>query len=175
MQQQAVEQLVVLVSASEAADDVRRDLSRRGVALASATASLARLRRSLVSGSQPAPIVFCITLDEPTLRRHGRKVARLLDDRDSFASPVRAIGLRVGGSAPAGWASLGCDACAADADDFERLLRRFATSEVRAQIVGREPAMPLALQLRREVVGSKVDVLSRRMIRRNARTRAKWT
>jgi hypothetical protein len=119
-------QMAVLVSASPAGDVLRRDLASRGVALASATASLARLRRSLVRGCDAESMVLCITLDQPTLRRHRRGLTRLLDDRCSFVTPLHAIGVMIDGTAGAGWESIGCDALASHATDVRWLLDRFA-------------------------------------------------
>lgn len=118
-------QLAILVTASAAGDDVRRDLIGRGIALAGSMATLAQLRRSLVRSGDQTPILLCVTLDGPTLRRHGRALARFLDDRSSFAAPVHAIGLMMDGRAADGWAGIGCDAHAMNVSQLQRLLRRF--------------------------------------------------
>ena len=117
---------VVMISASEAAEAVRRELTTRGLEPAAATASLASLRRALVRQPSGRPTVLCITLDDPTLRRHGRSLASLLDDRDSFATTLRSIGLLVDGKFAARWAEVGCDAWAADVNEVERLIDGFA-------------------------------------------------
>lgn len=121
-------QLAVLVTASAEGDQLRRELTRCGVTLGSATASLAQLRRTLVRGSEPGSIVLCITLDAPTLRRHGRALARILDDRASFATPVHAIGMMTDTQPAEGWAAIGCDAVASDLAELQRLLQRFQTT-----------------------------------------------
>ncbi len=119
-------QLTILVTASAAGDGVRHDLIGRGIELAGSTATLAQLRRSLVRSGDQTPILLCVTLDGPTLRRHGRALARFLDDRSSFAAPVRAIGLMMEGAAAGGWAGIGCDAHAMSVNQLQRLIRRFS-------------------------------------------------
>ena len=94
------------------------------MSLVGATGSLAQLRRSLVRGSLRNPLVLCITLDDATLRRYGRALASMLDDRCSFPTPVHAIGVMIG-RLPVGWESLGFDALASSAMHLQAMLDAF--------------------------------------------------
>lgn len=151
-------QLTILVTASAAGDEVRRDLIGRGVSLAGSTATLAQLRRSLVRSGDDTPIILCVTLDGPTLRRHGRSLARFLDDRSSFAAPVHAIGLMMDGRAADGWAGIGCDAHAMNVSQLQRLLRRFSPKSTAANRMPKSNAM---LQSRFSNLDADVNVLRR--------------
>jgi hypothetical protein len=123
---------VVLVSASETGEHVRRELVARGVAMLGATGTLSALRRTLVRERFDAPVILCITLDDATMRRHGRFLARLLEDRRSFATPLHAIGL-IAAQWRNEWASTGCDAWAGDLTDLERLIDGFAAMNATQQ------------------------------------------
>jgi hypothetical protein len=122
------EQLIVLVSGSDAGDALRRELAARGLPPVSATANLAHLRRSLVREGFRSPVILCITLDEATLRRHGRALARLLDDRTAFPTALHAIGVACDGTPVGDWAAIGCDAWASSVAELEGLVDRFATT-----------------------------------------------
>lgn len=121
-------QLPVLVTASARGHELGRELTGRGLSLVGATGSLAQLRRSLVRGSLNAPVVLCITLDDPTLRRHGAALMSILDDRGSFTTPVRAIGMIFDATPARGWQGLGCDALTNRPADVADLLDEFEQS-----------------------------------------------
>jgi hypothetical protein len=118
---------VVLVSASESSETARRALAARGLRPLTATSTLTSLRRSLVRQKSGPVTIMCVTLDDPTLRRHARSLASLLADRDSFARPIHVIGLMCDGvDAAQRWAAIGCDAWAADLAEVERLIDVFS-------------------------------------------------
>lgn len=129
-------QHAILVTASAAGEDVRRDLLERGVLFGETTASLTQLRRALIRGGDELPILLCVTLDEPTLRRHGLALARLLDDRPAFTTPVHAIGLMIAHSESDRWLSIGCDAFARDIDHLLALIHCFESDGAEACQVG---------------------------------------
>jgi hypothetical protein len=124
--------LVVLVSASSKGDELRRDLATRGLAVAGATGGLSHLRRSLVRERMAGPVILCVTLDDATFRRHGNTLARMLDDRASFATPLHAIGLAGATVSASAWASIGCDAWARNLDEVVSLVERLAGEHIPA-------------------------------------------
>lgn len=115
----------VLVTASARGETLGRELAAGGVSLVGATGTLAQLRRSLVRGRVHGSVVLCITLDDPTFRRHGAAIAQILDDRRSFPTPIHAIGMFLDDAPVAGWQSLGCDAYTMQPARLGDLLEQF--------------------------------------------------
>ncbi len=99
--------LAVVISATEASDQLRSKLLEAGIAPAAVTTSLRGLRRLLVLG-EVQRTTLCITLDQSTLQRHGDALRMLLQDQRGFATVLTAIGITGREPLTATAASLGC-------------------------------------------------------------------
>lgn len=100
--------IAIVVGASPLAEDVRRRLVQRRVDPAGVAGHLRGLRRRLAA-APAAMVVLFVAVDRATIRRHGRSLRKLLDDRPGFRPGVACIGLLEDRSLNAAAAALGCD------------------------------------------------------------------
>lgn len=108
MEERTPHPVMVIVGASESAEQLRRLLVRQNLPHVGVTSHLRGLRRMLALGSSEH-IVLCIVLDRPTLARYGAELKQLLADRHGFAFRVGSVGLLPEPALAQRVASLGCD------------------------------------------------------------------
>ena len=119
------DQFTAVIGASEAIEELRRGLVRRGLPHAGASNHLRGLRRLMVEGLGELVIV-CIAVDRTTIDRHGRALRSLLADLHGLPGSTFSVGLVTGADPGPLIAELGCDmyvGSSAEATDLIHLLR----------------------------------------------------
>ncbi len=119
------DQFTAVIGASEAIEELRRGLVRRGLPHAGASNQLRGLRRLMVEGLGELVIV-CIAVDRTTIDRHGRALRSLLADLQGLPGSTFSVGLVTGADPGPLIAELGCDmyvGSSAEATDLIHLIR----------------------------------------------------
>jgi len=113
--------LTVVVGASAVAEELRRSLVQHGVAHAGVAAHLRGLRKSMVLGENDL-VVVCISLDQPTLERHGGSLRQMMADHHCFPQAMRTVGLLTDLGLTRDVAELGCDVFVHDTKDAAKAI-----------------------------------------------------